>query len=70
MSCYHEVGEFKSPIFSVPKKDGRERLIHNLTNRRHIDTSRVKGGSRDLCLLLMTLDQSSVMRRTHKRLQA
>ncbi|XP_044179907.1 uncharacterized protein LOC114968520 [Acropora millepora] len=28
--CYHEFGEFISPIFSVPKKDGRVRLIHNL----------------------------------------
>lgn len=28
--CYHEVGEFISPIFSVPKKDGSVRLIHNL----------------------------------------
>ena len=27
--CYHEFGEFISPIFSVPKKDGRVRLIHN-----------------------------------------
>ena len=28
--CYHEFGEFISPVFSVPKKDGRVRLIHNL----------------------------------------
>ena len=28
--CYHELGEFISPIFSVPKKDGSVRLIHNL----------------------------------------
>ena len=27
---YHELGKFLSPIFSVPKKDGRVRLIHNL----------------------------------------
>ena len=28
--CYHEFGEFISPISSVPKKDGSVRLIHNL----------------------------------------
>lgn len=28
--CYHELGEFISPIFSVPKKDCSVRLIHNL----------------------------------------
>ena len=28
--CQHELGEFISPIFSVPKKDGSVRVIHNL----------------------------------------
>ena len=28
--CYHDLGEFISPIFSVPKKDGTMRLILNL----------------------------------------
>ena len=30
VQCHHELGEFISPIFSVPKKDGNVRLIHNL----------------------------------------
>ena len=28
--CYHEFGQFISPIFSVLKKDGSVQLIHNL----------------------------------------
>ena len=30
--CNHVHGEFLSPIFSVPKKDGKVRLILNLKN--------------------------------------
>ena len=30
VSCDHEPGEFISPIFTVPKKDGNVRLILNL----------------------------------------
>ena len=30
VSCGHEPGEFISPIFTVPKKDGNVRLILNL----------------------------------------
>ena len=30
--CDHEPGEFISPIFTVPKKDGNVRLILNLKN--------------------------------------
>ena len=29
VSCTHELGEFISPIFTVPKKDGTVRLILN-----------------------------------------
>ena len=34
-SCDHDLGEFISPIFSVPKKDGNVRLILNLKKSKN-----------------------------------
>ena len=53
--CNHVHGEFLSPIFSVPKKDGKVRLILNLKNlNQHIPYEHFKMDSIFSALELVT----------------
>jgi len=55
-SC-HEVGEFLSPIFSVPKKDNQVRLILNLKSfNQHVVYTHFKMDSIDTVMHLLTKD--------------
>ena len=53
--CDHDLGEFISPIFTVPKKDGNVRLILNLKKlNTFIQTSHFKMDSIHTVLKLVT----------------
>lgn len=55
--CDHEPGEFISPIFSVPKKDNRIRLILNLKNlNQYVQYHHFKMDSIHTALQLVTQD--------------
>jgi len=55
-SC-HEVGKFLSPIFSVPKKDNKVRLILNLKSvNQHVVYTHFKMYSIDTVMHLITKD--------------
>lgn len=54
-TCTHEPGEFVSPIFLRPKKNGAFRMILNLKDRNpFIEYQHFKMDSLDTCLRLMT----------------
>ena len=55
--CDHEPGEFISPIFSVPKKDNKIRLILNLKNlNQYVQYHHFKMDSIHTALELVTQD--------------
>ena len=57
VSCDHEPGEFISPIFTVPKKDGNVRLTLNLKNlNMFIKNSHFKMVTIHTILKLVTLN--------------